>query len=190
MPLESPKQWWKPFHREEKIWLALAVVWGIVMFFMMPLGHLNKEARQNVSSETYKTNPTEFNQYYEAFVAKYQRKDAEGKPQLIKNIPVVEAPSAEEGETYLKARAWQFEPVLVFKKGKTYRVHMSSLDFQHGFSLQPQNLNFQILPGYDFVITFVPNETGTFHIVCNEYCFYAGPSQGHDTMSGQIIVEE
>ena len=36
---------------------------------------------------------------------------------------------------------------------KTYRVHMSSMDLQHGFSLQPLNMNFQISPGYDHVLT-------------------------------------
>lgn len=190
MPLESPKNWWEPFHFDEKLWLGISIAWGVVMFFMMPLGHLNKEAKQNVSSETYKTTPAEFKKYYDAFVTTYQRKDAEGKRMSIKNIPIVDAPSAEQGESYMVARAWQFEPVLVFKKGKTYRVHLSSLDFQHGFSLQPQNFNYQVLPNYDYVLTFVPNETGTFHVVCNEYCFYAGPTNGHDTMVGRIIVEE
>ena len=187
MPLETPKKWWKPFNREERIWLYIIVAWGLVMFFMMPLGHL---WNQNVSSETYKTTPAEFRKVADAFTAKYQRRDAEGNPVTKAGIPVVEAPVKEEGDAFLVAQAWRFRPILVLKKNQTYRIHMSSLDFQHGFSLQPQNLNFQILPEYDFVITFSPNETGVFHIVCNEYCFYAGPTQGHDTMVGQIIVEE
>ncbi len=185
MPIQTPKNWWQPFTRDERIWMYIIVAWSAVMLVMMPLGHL---WNQNVSSETYRTTPDEFRRVSDAFIAKYQRKDAAGKPVMMANIPVVEAPAG--GDAFLVAEAWRFRPALVLKKGKTYRIHMSSLDFQHGFSLQPQNLNFQVLPEYDFVITLQPTEVGTFHIVCNEYCFYAGPTQGHDTMVGRLIVEE
>lgn len=185
MPLESPQDWWKPLGREEKIWCVLIVIFGALLFFMMPAGHLI--GKQNVSQETYKTTPAEFRDVTNRFIAAYQRKDVTGKPVVDQGFPVVEPP---EGDVFLVARAWAFEPILVLKKGKTYRIHMSSLDFQHGFSLQPQNLNFQILPGYDFVVTMVPRESGEFHLICNEYCFYAGPKAGHDTMVGKIIVEE
>lgn len=192
MPLETPKKnWWEPFNREERIWLYISIAWGIVMFVMMPLGHF---WNQNISSETYKTNPEEYGQVAEKFIAKYQRKDAQG--QLVTHngkpggIPVVDAPTKEVGDTFLVAQAWQFRPALVLKKNKTYRIHMSSLDYQHGFSLQPQNLNLQILPDYSFVITLSPNETGKFSLVCNEYCMFAGEKFGHDTMVGQVIVED
>lgn len=187
MPLSTPKEWWKPFNKEEKIWIWIIMAWGLIMLVMMPLGHL---WNQNVSQETYRTTPDEFRKVAEDFISKNQRKDAEGKPVLKQGLPVVDAPEKGKGDSFLIAQAWVFRPVLVLKKNKTYRIHMSSLDFQHGFSLQPQNLNFQIVPGYDFVITLSPNETGTFHLVCNEYCFYAGSRQGHDTMVGQIIVED
>jgi cytochrome c oxidase subunit 2 len=183
MPLSTPEQWWKPFDREERIWLWVISIWGLIMFLMMPLGHL---WNQNVSSETYRTSPDEFRAVANAFIQKYQRVDEQGNPVTINGIPVVDAP---EGDVFLMAQAWVFRPILVFQKGKTYRIHLSSMDFQHGFSLQPQNLNFQILPGYDFVVTMTPQETGTFHLVCNEYCFYASPAVGHDTMVGRIIVE-
>jgi len=186
MPLETPKNWWIRFDREEKLWFSLCVLWGLIMFFMMPLGHLGN---QNVSSETYKTSPDEFRKVTDAFINKYQKRDASGNLASVKGIPVVEAPAKEDGDVFLVAEAWRFRPILSLKKDKTYRIHMSSLDFQHGFSLQPQNLNFQILPDYDFVITLTPRETGTFYLVCNEYCSYAGPKLGHDTMVGQVIVE-
>ena len=181
MPLETPKKWWLPFNKEERIWLGLIVVCGLIMFVMMPLGHL---WNQNISSETYRTSPTEYSQVVNKFIQTYQRKDAAGKPEFRKGIPVVNAPDKDHGDSFIVAGGWQFRPILVLKKGKTYRIHMSSLDFQHGFSLQPQNLNFQILPDYDFVITLQPTETGTFQIVCNEFC-----GLGHDGMNGLIIVE-
>ncbi|MBE7437379.1 MAG: cytochrome C oxidase subunit II [Spirochaetales bacterium] len=185
MPLESPRNWWQPFNKEERLWFYIITAWAFVMFLMMPLGHL---WNHNVPQETYKTTPAEFKQVTDDFIAKHQRKDAEGKPVMMSGLEVVDAPIGKDA--FLIAQAWKFRPVLVLKKGQTYRIHMSSLDFQHGFSLQPQNLNLQILPDYSYVVTLQPNETGTFHIVCNEYCFYAGPQMGHDTMVGRIIVEE
>ena len=61
---------------------------------------------------------------------------------------------------------------------------MSSVDFQHGFSLQPMNMNFQVIPGYDHVLTLTPTAPGIYPIVCNEFC-----GVGHHTMVGKIIVE-
>jgi cytochrome c oxidase subunit II len=71
------------------------------------------------------------------------------------------------------------------KKGRTYRLHVSSFDLQHGFSLQPMNMNFQIVPGYDHVLTLTPTETGEFPVICNEFC-----GIGHHMMTGRIIVTE
>lgn len=192
MPIENPKKtWWEPFNREEKIWLYISIVWCAIMFAMMPLGHF---WNQNVSSETYKTNPAEYGKIVQNFITKYERKDTKG--QVVTHngqpggIPLVDAPTKEQGDAFLLAKAWQFTPVLVLKKNKTYRIHMSSQDYQHGFSLQPQNINIQILPDYSFVITMSPNEVGKFFLVCNEYCFFAGEKMGHDSMVGQVIVEE
>src|SRR4030095_5129456 len=58
-------------------------------------------------------------------------------------------------------------------------------DFQHGFSLQPMNMNFQVVPGYDHVLTIKPQAPGTYPIVCNEFC-----GIGHQNMVGKIIVDE
>jgi cytochrome c oxidase subunit II len=45
------------------------------------------------------------------------------------------------------------------------------------------NLNFQVLPGYLYVIEGHAHETGEFSIVCNEFC-----GLGHHLMTGRIIV--
>ena len=75
------------------------------------------------------------------------------------------------------------ESVIELVKGETYRLHLSSIDLQHGFSLQPVNINLQVHPGYVMVVTMTPNQTGQFGIVCNEYCGF-----GHHTMTGRIYV--
>ena len=185
MPLSTPKNWWQPFNKEERIWLYISIAWGLIMFVMMPLGHF---WNQNVSSETYKTDPEEYRQIADKFIAHYQRKDAKGEA-ITHNgkpggIPLVDAPSKENGDVFLVAQAWQFRPVLVLKKNKTYRIHMSSLDYQHGFSLQPSNINLQVVPGYEMVITVTPNQAGSYSIVCNEFC-----GIGHSNMAGRIYVK-
>jgi len=58
------------------------------------------------------------------------------------------------------------------------------MDYAHGFSLQPVNINLEVLPGYDYVAKIIPTSTGDFTIVCNEFCFL-----GHHTMVGKMIVK-
>jgi heme/copper-type cytochrome/quinol oxidase subunit 2 len=53
----------------------------------------------------------------------------------------------------------------------------------HGFSLFPVNVNFQIIPGYDYALRVTPTASGDFRIICNEFC-----GIGHHTMVGRVIV--
>jgi cytochrome c oxidase subunit 2 len=146
------------------------------MFFMMPYWHVM--GKQNVSNEAYKTRPDVFAKKAQAVVDQYTV-----RTETEQNIPVVAPPAG--SDVYLIARLWQWWPILELEKDKSYRVHISSMDWQHGFSLQPENINLQILPGYDMVVTLTPNKTGSFSIVCNEYC-----GIGHHTMLGKIYVKE
>jgi cytochrome c oxidase subunit 2 len=84
----------------------------------------------------------------------------------------------------LLGRLWQWYPALALKKGQTYRLHLSSLDLVHGFSLFPLNLNFMVLPGYEYVLTITPTAAGEVFVVCNEFC-----GIGHHQMVGKITVE-
>ena len=54
---------------------------------------------------------------------------------------------------------------------------------QHGFSLQPENINIQVHPGYEHVLTITPTTPGTYSIVCNEYC-----GINHHTMVSRLYV--
>lgn len=168
--------WWKqPISGTEKIWILLAFLWAMVMFFMMVYWHIN--GRQNLSNEVYRTTP-------EAYAAKAEKFVAENtvRTETAQNIPVVKAP--ENGDAYLVARLWSWYPILELEKGKTYNIHLSSLDWQHGFSLQPVNINIQVLPGYEHVVKMTPTKEGIYSIVCNEYC-----GIGHHTMLGRIYVK-
>ena len=55
----SKKIWWKePIERGELIWIAVVVVWGIILTLMMPFWHVY--GNQNLSSEAYRTTPKHF----------------------------------------------------------------------------------------------------------------------------------
>ncbi len=167
--------WWKtPVGKDEVLWIGIALVWCLIMFFMMPYWHVY--GKQNLSSEAYQTTPAKFQARVDAMVEKYKTGEEKG-------IPIVSPPAGED--VYLAGRLWQWYPILELQKDQSYRLHISSLDWQHGLSIQPVNINLQIVPGYEMVINITPDQAGDYAIVCNEYC-----GIGHHTMLGKIIVKE
>jgi cytochrome c oxidase subunit 2 len=175
MAITSPERrvWWnEPVERVELIWAGVALLWGLFMFFFMIAWHFI--GQQNLSNEAYRVVPDAYVQKVEDFAQKYQVRDEAG-------TPVVKPPAGVD--VYLLGRLWQWWPVLELEKGQSYRLHLSAADWQHGFSLQPININIQVHPGYEHVMTLTPTETGEFGIICNEYC-----GIGHHTMTGKIIV--
>ena len=177
MSVTPPDQkiWWnEPIHRLELGWIVIAFLWGLFMFFFMIAWHFIGE--QNLSTETYRVQPSAFEAKVESFAEQYQVGEESG-------VPVVRPPAGED--VFMLARLWEWWPVLELKKGQSYRIHLSSLDWQHGFSLQPVNINAQILPGYEMVLTVTPDTPVDQTIICNEYC-----GLGHHNMVGKIYVTE
>lgn len=174
MALEVPdKGWFEMPHGHERLWIGLSLVWCLIMFAMMPYWHMR--GRQNSTGEAYKVTPAAFEARVERFVAGNTVGEHRGEP-------LVEPPPG--GDAYLMARMWSWSPTLKLRAGQTYRLHLSSMDLQHGFSLQPLNMNFQVMPGYDHVLTITPTRAGEYTIVCNEFC-----GIGHHAMIGRIVVE-
>ena len=169
--------WWKqPIDRVEGTWIAIALIWCLILFAMMPYWHVY--GKQNLSNEAYRTTPEAYSAKAQAMVDKYTV-----RTMTDQQLPVVHPPA--DSDVYLIARLWQWWPLLEFEKGKTYRLHLSSMDYQHGFSLQPLNMNMQVIPGYETVIKITPDSSGEFTVICNEYC-----GIGHHTMVGKIYVVE
>ncbi|MBM4423908.1 MAG: cytochrome C oxidase subunit II [Chloroflexi bacterium] len=174
MAIFSPERvWWKPLGREERLWVTVSAVWCFFMFFML-IGWYFLGA-QNLPTKTMRITPAQFQTLTDAFVQANKVGEEAG-------IPIVHVPAG--GDAYLIAKQWQWTPILELEVGKTYTLHLSSLDVQHGFSVQPINLNLQIFPGYDFIVTVTPNRTGEYGLICNEFC-----SIGHHLMTGKIIVK-
>jgi cytochrome c oxidase subunit 2 len=179
MAIHPPEDriWWKqPLDLMELTWIAIAFLWGVVMFATMIYWHMT--GQQNLSNEAYRTDAGVFAAKAEAMTAEYTVRE-EGTT----GIPVVHPPAG--SDVYLIARLWEWWPVLELEKDQSYRLHLSSMDWQHGFSLQPTNINIQVQPGYEMVLTITPSEAGEFSVVCNEYC-----GIGHHIMVGKIYVTD
>ena len=146
------------------------------MFATMIAWHIT--GKQNLSNEAYRVTPDNFLQRAEAFAEKYKVGE-EGDT----GVPVVRPPAG--ADIYMLARLWEWWPVLELEKGQSYRLHLSSIDWSHGFSLLPVNINIQVQPGYEHVLTITPDQAGKFGVVCNEFC-----GIGHHQMTGRINVVE
>jgi cytochrome c oxidase subunit 2 len=165
--------WWKPAGKQERIWIIIAFVWCMVLFAMMPLWHI--KGGQNPSGIRSRVEPKEFAARVKRFIDDYQIGEENG-------IPVVKPPPG--SHVYLQASMWSWTPVIHLEQGASYTLHLSSLDINHGFSLYPANINFQIIPGYDYGLRITPNTAGDYKVICNEFCGIS-----HHLMLGKIVVE-
>jgi cytochrome c oxidase subunit 2 len=173
--LQSPRGvWWKPAGKAERVWVQIAFGWCIVLFAMMPLWHF--KGGQNPAGIRGKVDPAAFARRTEEFINTYKVGEENG-------MAVVEPPAG--ADVYLLGRMWSWEPILRLRKGVEYTLHLSSVDVNHGFSLSPVNLNFQVVPGYDYGLRITPTAAGDFRIVCNEFC-----GINHHAMVGRIIVTD
>ena len=175
MSLTPPRDdWFQAPSGNERTWIGLALVWCLVLFLAMPYWHF--KGKQNSTGLAYETTPAEFLGKATEFMSSHAAGTYQGQPV---------AEPAPGGDAYLVAQMWKFWPVLKLKKDQTYRLHVSSPDLNHGFSVVPINMNFQIVPGYDHVLTITPTQVGEFPIICNEFC-----GIGHHQMTGRILVVE
>ncbi|MBK8541523.1 MAG: cytochrome C oxidase subunit II [Ardenticatenia bacterium] len=165
-------RWWGPLGKDERLWFALVVAWALAMYVMMQFVW-PAVGEEQIVFDSYKVDPKVFQQLTDDYIAAHQTG-------TLLNIPIVDAPP---GDVYLLGERFRFRPLLNLKQGQTYRFLISSVDVQHGFSVQPDNFNLQVVPGYVTAVTLTPKEAGTYQIVCNEYC---GP--GHHLMLGRIEV--
>jgi cytochrome c oxidase subunit 2 len=164
--------WWRPAGRQEKLWVAIAFAWCMVLFAMMPFWHI--KGGQNPSGIRSRVTPEDYLARVFTFVEDYKVSEENG-------IPLVAPPPG--SDVYLLAQMWRWYPALELEEGVSYTLHLSSVDVNHGFSLYPANINFQVVPGYDYGLSIKPNRPGEYRIVCNEFC-----GVSHHNMLGKIEV--
>lgn len=168
--------WWKPAHKSEKVWVTIAFVWCMVLFAMMPVWHLR--GGQNPSGIRAKVEPAAYQARVFQFISDYQVGTDEN------GFPIVAPPPG--SDVYLLGMQYQWLPqVIRLEKDAEYTLHLSSVDVNHGFNLYPFNVNFQVVPGYDYGLRIVPTEAGDYSVVCNEFC-----GINHHIMVGKVIVTE
>jgi cytochrome c oxidase subunit II len=177
--LPPRRLWWGRIGPDERLWLTVAFAWCLLMFTAMIVWQ--NVGEQTIPVESYKVDRAEFRAEVQAYVEARQVGEESG-------LPIVRPQTGED--VYLQAQQFQFRPILELERGQTYRLLISSTDVQHGLSLTQggdlPSLNFQVLPGYMYVVRITPQETGDFPLVCNEFC-----GLGHHLMTGLIrVVDE
>jgi cytochrome c oxidase subunit 2 len=178
-PLKPPEgNWWdQNVNRRESIWLGLTGLWSILIFGWM--SGFTRFGGQNPVGETIRVSPDEYQQK----LSEYMDEGSETEDGVL--VPPGE-------DVYLAAMQWNWmgAPVAL-ETGREYNIHLSSLDVQHGFSIRPEEalskqMNFQILPDYEWILPMEFDEPGTYHLICNEFC-----GVGHRSMHGRVeVVEE
>jgi cytochrome c oxidase subunit 2 len=92
-----------------------------------------------------------------------------------------------EYEVYMVARKFLFQPstggALELPADTRVTFHLTSPDVIHGLEVVGTNINAMAIPGQIATFTTIFPKTGTYGLICHEYCGAA-----HHTMQGQIKV--
>jgi hypothetical protein len=95
----AERLWYKhPIDRVEGTWIAIALTWCFIMFFMMIGWHI--WGKQNLSTETYRTTPPQFMAKTQGMVDKYTV-----RTETDEKTPVVKPPPG--SDVFLIARLWR-----------------------------------------------------------------------------------
>jgi cytochrome c oxidase subunit 2 len=90
----------------------------------------------------------------------------------------------------MTAQVWSFTPAEIrLPVGAEVTFYVTARDVLHGFKIAETNINMMVLPGQVSTLKAVFEKPGTYNLICHEYCGAGGPTIGHHTMYGQIIVE-
>ena len=95
---------------------------------------------------------------------------------------------ADQPEQVIKISAKKFEyspSEIRVKKGVPVVLELTSLDRLHGFNCPALGIRSNINPGQIARVRFTPQKSGTFAFFCDVFC-----GEGHEDMSGKIIVED
>lgn len=179
-PLDEPDgDWWNErINRRETVWLGLSGGWALTLFGWM-LGW-SAFGEQNQTGPTYEVTTETFQRKVQSF------KDSAGTLSVDGEDMLVPA----ENDVYVGAFQWDWDGLpAALRPNETYRFHLGSYDVQHGFSVRnaanlSQQISLQVLPGYEWVLEMSFEDTGTYHVICNEFC-----GNGHRSMHGKFVVQ-
>jgi halocyanin-like protein len=180
-PTDKPDDdWWnEKINRRETIWLGISGGWALTLFGWM-LGW-SEFGDQNQMGTTYQVSTDLFQRKVQAYKEAAGSLTVDGEEMLV----------PPGNDVYIGALQWNWDGLpVVLEPGKTYNFHLGSYDVQHGFSARnadnlSQQISLQVLPGYEWVLEMTFDDTGTYHVVCNEFC-----GGGHRSMHGKFAVQE
>lgn len=96
-----------------------------------------------------------------------------------------EAEEAEGRVIEVDVRRFKFTPSqITVKRGEVVTLAFRSADFVHGFNLPDMGVRADLMPGRVTKVRLQPSQAGTFAFLCDNFC-----GDGHETMSGNLIVE-
>ena len=100
---------------------------------------------------------------------------------VVKEIPSV----GEIKEFDMVAKQWEFDPeTITVNDGDTVKLHIKSIDVDHGIAIHEFEVNEYISAGETIDIEFVADKTGEFIFYCNVFC-----GADHKQMKGTLIVQ-
>ncbi|MFC7060952.1 cytochrome c oxidase subunit II [Halobacillus seohaensis] len=153
-------------HKFEKIWLAFGIIALIIFLSVVGVsafhqGHTPSGGQMTIDSE--KVNET--------------------KPF---NEPGLQQKEDGSYEVVMVALTFGYKPGKVtVPVGEEVTFTITSEDVVHSFSIVGTNVNMMAVPGQINHKTHTFKETGTYLVICNEYC-----GNGHHFMSTEIEVVE
>jgi halocyanin-like protein len=176
-PLDGPDgNWWdEKVNRRESIWLGIAGLWSLSLFGWM--AGWTQVGDQNPIGKTLEVSTEDFQQK----VTEYKNSAGEIDAGLV----------PPDEHVYIGAARYAFDGLpVVLEAGKEYTFHLGTYDVQHGFSVRKgdalsKQMSLQMLPDYEWLVPMQFDETGTYHVVCNEFC-----GVGHRAMHGTFTVQE
>ncbi|MEK6904547.1 MAG: cupredoxin domain-containing protein [Nanoarchaeota archaeon] len=84
----------------------------------------------------------------------------------------------------MTAKKWEFSPsVITVSQDDHIRLEITSIDVNHGFSIEDFGIDAKLQPGKTEVVEFIADKKGTFEFYCSVYC-----GEGHKEMEGTLIV--
>ena len=89
-------------------------------------------------------------------------------------------------EIEVTAKKFEFNPNLISVKRRDHvKLVITALDRDHGFKLEPFNIDVKLKKGEPTTIEFTADKAGTFPFQCSNFC-----GLGHGKMKGKMVVEE
>ncbi len=105
---------------------------------------------------------------------------------MLTEYPIVAMADPAGQAIKITAKKFEFSPgEIKLKKGVPVTLEFTSLDVAHGFNCPDLKVRTDITPGKVTRVRIVPETAGTFNFFCDVFC-----GEGHENMTGKIVVEE